>query len=100
MYIWGVHCAFLVSSCVLSRTHPPTGTSHTAHSDDDDKTLDTYCGHSISRVAGPLFASTKKVKPTTAFTIRVSYVEIYLEKILDLLHPQGLGGSIRIEEDK
>jgi hypothetical protein len=42
----------------------------------------------------------KKVKPTTQFTIRVSYVKISLGKILDLLLPQGSGGSITIKEDE
>jgi hypothetical protein len=42
----------------------------------------------------------KKVKPTTQFTIRVSYVKIFLGKILDLLLPQGPGGSITIKEDE
>ena len=62
--------------------------------------LDPESEGMMPRTISSLFGLMKKIKASTEFTIRVSYVEIYLEKILDLLHPQGTTASITIEEDE
>jgi kinesin family member 5 len=66
---------------------------------DEETELDPEKEGMIPRTISALFALMKKMKPSIEFTIRVSYVEIYLEKILDLLHPHGSSGSITIEDD-
>ena len=109
---WGAHGLMHKSSRLLKVDGPRAGTSMGNFSDEGGNASgrievmsEKEDGGSesegmISRTISSLFALIKKVKPTTEFTIRVSYVEIYLEKILDLLHPQGSGGSITIEEDQ
>jgi kinesin family member 5 len=49
----------------------------------------------IARTVAHLFDEMKKATPTTEFVVRCSYIEIYLEKVLDLLHPQG-GESVSL----
>jgi hypothetical protein len=53
----------------------------------------------IPRTIASVFALMKKASASTEFTIRVTYVEIYLEKVLDLLNPIGTT-SITIEEEE
>lgn len=53
----------------------------------------------IPRIIEDVFNCMESAPPSIEFTIRVSYVEIYLERICDLLNPEvrppHLGGQAR-----
>lgn len=98
------------TTTTLESTPPPDAAAHITKDEAENggavkidmsgiKELNTESRGMIPRTVSSLFALMAKVKPTTEFTVRVSYVEIYLEKILDLLHPQGTADSITIEEE-
>ena len=53
----------------------------------------------ILKVVAHVFEKMAQASSSTEFIVRCSYVEIYLEKILDLLHPQG-GTSIALTIEK
>lgn len=54
----------------------------------------------IPRTVDAVFTVMAKSSPTIEYTVRCSYVEIFLEKILDLLSPGGVSGvALRIADD-
>ena len=53
----------------------------------------------IPKVVAHVFKQMALASSSTEFIVRCSYVEIYLEKILDLLHPKG-GNSIALSIEK
>ena len=52
----------------------------------------------IPRIVEQIFASISAAPPTTEYTVRVSYMEIYMERIRDLLQPQN--DNLPIHEEK
>lgn len=54
----------------------------------------------IPRTAGAVFTMINNASPAIEFKVQCSFVELYLEKILDLLSPGGVGGgALRIVDD-
>lgn len=58
------------------------------------------CTGMIPRMAKEIFDAMKKASPVIEFTVRVSFVEIYLEQIRDLLNPSKRFLKINDGEDK
>ena len=54
----------------------------------------------IPRSVAALFAGVEEAEETIEFTFKVSYVEIYMEKIRDLLDPNRLKNNLTVREDK
>jgi kinesin family protein 5 len=54
----------------------------------------------IPRAVEALFEGVSQADENTEFTFKVSYVEIYLEKIRDLLDENRLKNNLTIREDK
>jgi len=52
----------------------------------------------IPRIAEDIFVAMRQASADTEFTIKVCFVEIYMERIRDLLNPQDQ--NLRIREDK
>mmetsp|Transcript_55572 Transcript_55572/g.66814 ORF Transcript_55572/g.66814 Transcript_55572/m.66814 type:complete len:488 (-) Transcript_55572:2117-3580(-) len=61
---------------------------------DDDETSGM-----IPRVIRDLFQSMRDAPASVEFTVRCSYIEIYMERLLDLLHPSGRNLTIRETAD-
>jgi kinesin family protein 5 len=54
----------------------------------------------IPRSVAALFAGVAEANESVEFTFKVSYVEIYMEKIRDLLDPNRLKNNLTVREDK
>ena len=54
----------------------------------------------IPRSVAALFGGVAQADETVEFTFKVSYVEIYMEKIRDLLDPHRMKNNLTIREDK
>jgi len=54
----------------------------------------------IPRSVAALFAGVAEADESVEFTFKVSYVEIYMEKIRDLLDPNRLKNNLTVREDK
>jgi len=54
----------------------------------------------IPRSVAALFAGVAEADECVEFTFKVSYVEIYMEKIRDLLDPNRLKNNLTVREDK
>ena len=56
----------------------------------------------IPRIAGELFAAVERADADTEFTLRVSFMEIYMERLRDLLGSSASGSAskLRIREDR
>lgn len=52
----------------------------------------------IPRIVESIFKSILQAPPTVEFTVKVAYMEIYMEKIRDLLNP--VNDNLSVHEDK
>jgi len=54
----------------------------------------------LPRIAEDIFCAMGNASANTEFVVKVSYVEIYMERIRDLLNPGPSGQNLKIREDR
>eukprot|EP00954_Amorphochlora_amoebiformis_P027926 1388855-Amorphochlora_amoeboformis.AAC.1 len=53
----------------------------------------------VEQIFGTIETEISKEEPETDFEVQVSYVEIYMEKVKDLLNPKNQNGNLKIREN-
>lgn len=84
------------NATILAYGQSGTGKTHTMEGDIDHDDLKGI----IPRAVDALFASVNEADENIEFMFKVSFIEIYLEKIRDLLDPNRLKTNLTIREDK
>ncbi|XP_034018510.1 kinesin-like protein KIF13B [Thalassophryne amazonica] len=90
-----LHNAFLgYNACIFAYGQTGSGKSYTMMGSGDQPGL-------IPRLCSALFERTQKEqREEESFTVEVSYMEIYNEKVRDLLDPKGGRQTLRVREHK
>ncbi|XP_037835818.1 kinesin-like protein KIF13B isoform X2 [Kryptolebias marmoratus] len=90
-----LHNAFLgYNACIFAYGQTGSGKSYTMMGSGDQPGL-------IPRLCSALFERTQKEqREQESFTVEVSYMEIYNEKVRDLLDPKGGRQTLRVREHK